>query len=87
MIFGLVLGYILNNFFPASPCILRVYQCISPCYLHILNEPRVKTFRFPLSAEYWRHCVLSGGTQRGALHRYQSEEMKILNISYSLMGI
>ena len=39
-------------------------------------------FRFPMSTELWRHCVLSGGTQRRALPRYQSEEMKIWNISF-----
>ena len=31
------------------------------------REPSVKTIRFPLSAESWRHCVLNGGTQRRAL--------------------
>ena len=41
------------------------------------EEPSVKTLRFPLSAEFWRHCVLSGGTQRRALPRHQSEEIKI----------
>ena len=28
------------------------------------EEPSVKTLRYPLSAEYWRHCMFSGGTQR-----------------------
>ena len=28
------------------------------------REPSVKTIHSPLSAEFWRHCVLSGGTQR-----------------------
>ena len=28
------------------------------------------------------HCVLGGGTQHRALLRYQSEEVKILNISF-----
>ena len=28
------------------------------------REPSVKTLLFPLSAEFWRHCVLSGRTQR-----------------------
>ena len=41
------------------------------------REPSVKTLRSPLSAEFWRHCVLSGGTQRCTLPRHQSEEMKI----------
>ena len=37
------------------------------------RTPRVKT----LSAEFWRHCVLSGGIQRRALPQDQSEEMEI----------
>ena len=28
------------------------------------REPSIKTLRSPLSAEFWRHCVLSGRTQR-----------------------
>ena len=27
------------------------------------REPSVKTLCFPLSAKFWRHCVLSGRTQ------------------------
>ena len=54
-------------------------------YISILNnqlqgrqrEPSVKTLRSPLSAEFCRHCVFSGRTQRRALPRHQSEEMKI----------
>ena len=30
------------------------------------REPSVKTLRSPLSAEFWRHCVLSGRTQHRA---------------------
>ena len=30
------------------------------------REPSIKTLRSPLSAEYWRHCVLSRRTQRRA---------------------
>ena len=30
------------------------------------REPSVKTLRSPLSAEFWRHCVLNGRTQRRA---------------------
>ena len=30
------------------------------------QEPSVKTLRSQLSAEFWRHCVLSGRTQRRA---------------------
>ena len=41
------------------------------------REPIVKTLRSPLSAEFWRHSVLSGRTQRRACRRLQSEEMEI----------
>ena len=47
-------------------------------------EPSVKTLRSPFSAEFWRHCVLSGRTQNRDLPRHQSEEMEILNISTNL---
>ena len=30
------------------------------------RESSVKTLRSPLSAEFWRHCALSGRTQRRA---------------------
>ena len=30
------------------------------------REPIVKTLRSPLSAEFWRHCMLSDRTQRRA---------------------
>ena len=30
--------------------------------------------RSPLSAEFWMHCILSGGAQRRIFPRYQSEE-------------
>ena len=43
------------------------------------RELSVKTLRSPLSAEFWRHCVLSGKTQRRALPRHQSEENGNLN--------
>ena len=39
------------------------------------KEPSVKTFCSSFSAEFWRHCVLSSGTQL-ALTSHQSEEMK-----------
>ena len=41
------------------------------------REHSVITLRSPLSTEAWRHCVLSGGTQRHPLPRHQSKEMKI----------
>ena len=37
------------------------------------REPSVKTLCSPLSVEFWKHCVLSGATQRRALPRSQSE--------------
>ena len=40
------------------------------------REPSVKTLR-SFSAEFWRHCVLSGGTQCRVLPRHQSEEMEL----------
>ena len=42
------------------------------------REPSVKALR----PEFWRHWVLSEGTQRRSLPRHQSEEIKILNISF-----
>ena len=42
------------------------------------RKPSVNTQRSPLFAGFWRHCVLSGGTQRCALPRHQREEMEIL---------
>ena len=62
-----------------------LYEKVKLYQLHALSrtqqgrqrEPGVKIFRSPLSAEFWRHCVLSSGTQRCALPRHQGEEMKI----------
>ena len=42
--------------------------------------------RSPLSAEFWKHCVLSGGIQHRALPRHQSEEINIY-ISLPRVGI
>ena len=41
------------------------------------REPSVKTLRSQLSVQFWRHCVLSGRTQRRILPRNQSKEMEI----------
>ena len=41
------------------------------------REPSAKTLRSLLSTEFWRHYMLSGGTQRRNLSRLQSEEMEI----------
>ena len=60
--------YILD-FFSVSHCIPRTAGR--------QRGPSIKTLRSPLSGEYWKHCVLSGGTQRRALPRHQSEKMKI----------
>ena len=54
------------------------------------REPSVKALHTLLSAETWRHCLLSGKTQRRALPGHQSEEMKILiqiNILFPRVGI
>ena len=42
----------------------------------------LRHFRSPFSAEFFGYCMLNGRTQRCAAPRCQSEEMKILNISY-----
>ena len=42
------------------------------------KESSVKTLRSSLSAEFWKHYVLSSGTQRRSLPRHQSEEIEIL---------
>ena len=41
------------------------------------RELSVKTLHSPLSAEFGRHCVLSGRTQRRALPQEHSEELEI----------
>ena len=45
-------------------------------------EPSVKTLRFLFTAEFWRHCVLDE-TQ---CLRYQSYEIKLLNIFFPCEG-
>ena len=69
-----------NLFFIASRS-----RCIS--HTEGQRETSVKTFRTPLSAEFRKHCVLSGGTQRRVLPRYQCKKMKILNITFQRVGI
>ena len=57
-------------------------------YLHLyFHLPNAKTLHSPLSAEIWRRCVLSGETPRRSWPRHQSEETKILNISFPCVGI
>ena len=41
------------------------------------RELSAMTLSSPLAAEFWRHCVLRGRTQRHALPPHQSEEMEI----------
>ena len=59
------------------------------CSLRAVGNPRSENLMLdpPLSEQFWRHCVLNGGTQRRALARQQSEEMKILNILFIRVGI
>ena len=41
------------------------------------REPSVKTLHSQLSAEFWRHCLLSGGTQRRDLPQHQRKGIEI----------
>ena len=50
------------------------------------REPSVQTLRSPLSAWFWRHCVLRGRNQRRALPRHQSEENGNINLSKYLIS-
>ena len=42
---------------------------------------------FPISAEFWRHCVLSGGIQHRALPRHQGRNENIHFILLSRVAI
>ena len=44
------------------------------------RESSVKTLRNPFFNEFWRHCVVSGETQRRALPRREIAKNKMLNI-------
>ena len=57
-------------------------RCIPHPAGYAEREPNVKTLRSPLSAEFWRHCVLNGGTQRRT-----NEELNIVNISFPSVRI
>ena len=63
----------------ASIIIIFIFQihAVSRTLQGRQREPSVKTLRSPFSAEFWRHCVLSGGTQCHACPRHQSKEMEI----------
>ena len=53
-------------------------HAVSRTQQSIQRGPSVKTLCSQLCAKFWwRHCGLSGGTQRCVLSRHQSEEMKI----------
>ena len=41
-------------------------EAVSRVYQGRQREPSVKTLRSSLSVEFWRHCVLSDGTQHRA---------------------
>ena len=71
---------ILNDFCMMS-CIKLVHQIQFHAVFYTQQgrqrEPSVKILRSPLSTGFWRHCVLSGRTQRRALPLHQSEGMEI----------
>ena len=46
------------------------------------REPNVKTLRSPLSAEFWRHCMLRGGTPSSASTPERRKEN--VNLNYYL---
>ena len=52
-------------------CELKKIKSASRCISHKAEQVE------PLSADFWGHCVLSGGTQPRALPRHQREETKI----------
>ena len=82
-----------NHHMICANCQVEAVQCPFSCLikeikinrLHAVSRAQqgkqrkscVKALRSSLSAEFRRHCVLRDGTQRRALPRYQSEEMKI----------
>ena len=53
---------------------LNQLHAVSRTHQGRLREPSVKTLRSSLSAEFWRHRVLSSRTQHRPLCRHQSEE-------------
>ena len=64
-------------FFYLKASVFHLVHAVSRTQQGRQREPSVKTLRSSLSAEFWRHCVLSGRTQRRALPQHQSEEMEI----------
>ena len=61
-----------------------IFLSASCCIPHtgLADGLSAMTLRSPLPAVFWKHSVLSGKTQRRALPRQQSEEMKILIYYY-----
>ena len=49
--------------------------------------PSDKTLRSRICAIFWKHCVLSGGTQYRVFVSISNQKMKLLNISFSGVGI
>ena len=88
-LYGMLLFY-KNEFIKKKHAVSRCNHAVSRTLQGRQKAPSVKTLRSPLSAEFWRHCVLIGRTQRRTCSRHQSEEMKIwieVNISFPRVGI
>ena len=47
--------------------IFLIYFKLYPAHSRVgRGKPNVKTLHSPISAEFWKYCVLSGGTQHHA---------------------
>ena len=66
---------------------LNQFHAVSRTQQGRQREPSINTLRSPLSAKFWRHCMLSGGPQRRTSPRHQSEELKIQMFLLSRVGI
>ena len=79
--FGRKLGTeCLNTRFPLLTLLCAGYsvKLIQKIFIVLLQQgrqtqPSANTLRSPLSAKFWRHCILGGGTQRRALSRLELE--------------
>ena len=56
-------------------------KSVSFCFQGRQREPSVKTLRSPLSAEFWRHCVLSCRNQRRAFASTPERKNGNINLS------
>ena len=69
-------------------CISFINYCeveqTSPKQFFCQHHATPYVLRFPFSFEIRKRCVLSGGTQRRALSRHQSDEIKIFNIYFGV---